>query len=168
MKKQVTAVLRKFDQIYESICTGLMALLAIMVVTTILLRFVFRLTFVWSDEANLFVFVLTTFLGIIVALKEKEHIVMGLLKDSLPRTGKKALNAGIQIVVACLFVVVFYVSIGWIKKVGYQKHPIFTKMPLRWFYTVIPITSVLAVLTSLRRIVGDLLPDGNDDLSDGQ
>ena len=166
--KKLAAVLRILDRVYEAVCTGAMALLAIMVVVTIVLRFVFRLTFVWSDEASLFVFVVAAFLGVIIGLNEDEHIVMGLLKDSLSETGKKVLQVGINLAVAFLFVVVFYASVNWISKVGYQKHPIFTTVSLRWFYIVIPITCILAVLTSIRRLIGELLPDGGGDSSDEQ
>ncbi|MFO1271990.1 MAG: TRAP transporter small permease [Rubrivivax sp.] len=66
-----------------------LALMALMVFGNVVLRYVFNSGIAVSEELSRWLFVWMTFLGAVVALKEKAHLGTDMLVSRLGRTGKR-------------------------------------------------------------------------------
>lgn len=65
-----------------------LALMAIMVFSNVILRFVFNSGFTMTEELARFVFLWLIFIGSVVAMKEGAHLGVDSLVSRLPRAGK--------------------------------------------------------------------------------
>ncbi len=132
--------------------TSLMSAVVILVIMTVFLRYIFNVAFNWTEELIIFLFIATTYFGIIIGVKEDEHIKISLLKDKLPAKIKIVFD----IVICCIDIIVVlgsaYYSINWIQKVG---KPLTSglKIPYASIYMILPIAFVLVAIYEGREIV---------------
>jgi TRAP-type C4-dicarboxylate transport system permease small subunit len=130
---------------------SLMSGVVILVILTVLLRYVFNIVFNWTEELIVFLFIGTTFFGIIIGVKENEHIKISLLKDRLPEKIRMVLD----IIICCIDIIVVmgsaYFSINWIQKVG---RPLTSglKIPYAAIYMILPISFLLVAIYESREI----------------
>ena len=54
--------------------TMLMALMSVSVVISVILRYVFNLSYVWSEEFIVLLFIATTYFGSILCVRDKDRI----------------------------------------------------------------------------------------------
>lgn len=151
---------------YWRLLNGLMAvLLAVMVVLVfgnVVLRYVFNSGITASEELSRWAFVWVTFLGAIVALKDKAHLGTDIVVSTLPRFAQ----------LACLIVsrVLMLVLCGWVLHGSWQQLRInwdvqapVTGLSMGWFYAPGVIFSacglvllVLELLDALRQSIAKL------------
>ena len=73
--------MKALHKVYDLLCIFLMAILAVMVILSVYLRYVHNMTFVWAEEAISFVFIATTYLGVVIGVRDNEHISISVIKD---------------------------------------------------------------------------------------
>ncbi|MCX7660544.1 MAG: TRAP transporter small permease [Caldimonas manganoxidans] len=153
---------RLFDR-YCRLLDGLMAaFLAVMVVLVfgnVVLRYVFNSGITVSEELSRWLFVWVTFLGAIVALRDKGHLGTDVVVALLPRAGKKAcllLGHGLMLVICGL---VFDGS--WKQlRINWDVQAPVTGLSMGWFYAPGVVFAVsgaaLLVLDVLKALRGQL------------
>jgi TRAP-type C4-dicarboxylate transport system permease small subunit len=130
---------------------SLMSGVVILVIMTVLLRYIFNVVLNWTEELIVFLFIGTTYFGIIIGVKEDEHIKISLLKDRLPAKVKIVFD----IIICCVNILVVlgsaYYSINWIQKVG---KPLTSglKIPYAAIYMILPITFLVVAIYESREI----------------
>ena len=83
------ALLDRFCRLLEALMVLLLALMVVLVFGNVVLRYAFDSGITVSEEVSRWLFVWMTFLGAIVAIKERGHLGTDLLVSRLPRAGQK-------------------------------------------------------------------------------
>lgn len=150
-----------FGKLVWGWCVVSAALLTLGVVLSVVLRYVFSVTFVWAEEAITTLFVATTFFGAAVAFKENEHINIGFLVEKLPRRTRKVLSVLELVILGGMHVVIIVSSWDWIGQVGKALTP-GLRIPIRFFYSMIPAGAVLTLLFIAGKAVSVFREDTSD------
>lgn len=74
----------KFSKFLDAVCVVCMAVILILVVVQVVLRYVFNSPLTWSEELAVYVMVWMTFIGSVICMRDKEHIDVTVLVDNLP------------------------------------------------------------------------------------
>jgi TRAP-type C4-dicarboxylate transport system permease small subunit len=144
-------LLSYFDKIIEIINVVLMVSLTLSVVLSVLLRYVFNISFIWAEEAIIFMFIGTTYFGIVMCVQEGEHIDINYFKNLFPKRLKQIIETFIHIVSIITLLYLTYNSLGWIAKVGTTLTS-GIKIPSKYIYSLMPIAFVFSSMNEIRRI----------------
>jgi len=85
----VDRAIEGFCRLIEILIAGFLAVMVVMVFGNVVLRYAFNSGIVVSEELSRWLFLWVTFLGAIVALKERAHLGSDFLVSRLPVLGKK-------------------------------------------------------------------------------
>jgi TRAP-type C4-dicarboxylate transport system permease small subunit len=140
-----------FDRALLVWCLIITALLAVVVILSVFLRYVLGITFVWAEEVITMLFIGTTFFGAALATKEDEHIGIPALLEAVSKPARKVLTIIGLIISIAVVAFLFHRSLNWINKAGDLVTP-GLRVPERYFYYMIPISAVLMAFYCLRRI----------------
>jgi TRAP-type C4-dicarboxylate transport system permease small subunit len=138
--------------------TGLAAM-TILVFATVVLRYGFNISFRWSDELARYLFIYVVFLGIAIAYRHGDHIVIEIGTLLLPERLRRLLAIPIHVIVGLLMLVlgltglwVAFGKLGWALTSGLQipRAYMYAALPIGVFFLLIEI--VIRVRQSLRRL----------------
>ncbi|WP_320130778.1 TRAP transporter small permease [uncultured Sphaerochaeta sp.] len=149
-------IIHHCDTILSVLGKTLEAILAVGVIASVILRYVFSISFVWSEELLTMVFVATTFFGAALGMREKEHITITNFVDRMPAPVKVVLRIIAQIIVIIVSICMIYYSFRIIHKVGKIPSPA-TGIPKGIYYSIIPITFFLTILYSVINILSEFI-----------
>lgn len=135
----------------------LMGTMATMVVLSVIMRYVFNLTYVWSEELIIYLFVATTYFGSILCVREMEHIDIPFLWGIMPKAGKHIIDVFVGLVNITIQIGLAYFSYTWIEKTGSS---LTTGMyiPLYTVYIMFPICFFLMAIYTFKRIEKNIIP----------
>lgn len=136
-------------------CVGIMGLMAAMVILSVIFRYVFNLTYVWSEELILLLFITTTYFGAILCVKEDEHIDIAFLREILPANAGRALKVFIGLINIVVQLALSYISLEWIQKTG-SSITVGLKIPYTFIYAMFPIGFTSMALYQMRKIINIL------------
>ena len=99
----------KFNKFLDALCVACMALVLLLVVAQVVMRYVFNSPLTWSEELAVYVMVWMTFAGSVICMRDKEHVDVTVLVDHLPKGLQKlALLFSRLMSVLFLLVVIYY------------------------------------------------------------
>ena len=133
-------------------CVGIMGLMAFLVITSVILRYVFNLAYVWTEELILLLFITTTYFGAILCVKEDEHIDIAFLREILPERAGRWLKVFIGLVCIVVQLALAIISFEWIQKTG-SSITVGLKIPYTYIYAMFPIGFVSMALYQIRKII---------------
>lgn len=81
-------ILTLIEDFVASAALGAAALLAILAV---ILRYVFNYVIFWSEEAVIYLIILSTFIGAVITLRHNEHVNINILPALLGERGKRVM-----------------------------------------------------------------------------
>lgn len=145
------------DRILSLLGKALVGVLASGVIVSVLLRYVFSISFVWSEEILTMVFVATTFFGAALGLREHEHIAITHFVDRLPRPMRRILLVASNAVIIVVAAFVFYYSVRMIQKVGRVPSPA-TGIIKGVYYSMVPISFLLTIFYAIVDSIGQFKP----------
>lgn len=156
MKKLILGL----DRILSYLGIGLMALLAGGVIVSVILRYVFSIAFVWSEELLTMVFVATTFFGAALGLREQEHIAITNFVSGMPARARKVCIVVGQLFIIFVSIIMIYYSIRMIQKVGKVPSPA-TGIRRGYYYCMMPISFICTAFYALVNILREfiVIPD---------
>jgi TRAP-type C4-dicarboxylate transport system permease small subunit len=126
-----------FFQLLEFLVVAALVAMVIMVFGNVVLRYAFNSGILVSEEMSRYCFIWLTYIGAMIAMREREHLGVDTLVKHLPRAGKKAclfLSEALMLLVNVLFFIgtfkmhdlqvtnvspVTGISMIWIYGVGY-------------------------------------------------
>lgn len=129
----------------QAVVIGLMAMMAVLVFTNVVSRYLFNHSFVWAEEISRYMMIWVGFLGSGLVLRIGAHIAVDVFQDLMPRRVAQAMRlAVLTVMLVCIgamgWLGVQYVAFAW----G-QETPV-----LNWnfglIYLVIPIGAALMLL----------------------
>ncbi|WP_316979889.1 TRAP transporter small permease [Shumkonia mesophila] len=139
----------------EALLTVTFAFIFILVVSLVVLRYVFNSTIVGGNEATVMLFIYTTALGSAVELAHGKHIAIDALVARLPPALSRRLDVFNLIVIAALNAALFVYSLDWIGAVGGSEHPVM-HIPEGVVEVAVPIGCALTFIFCVTRIVAAL------------
>jgi len=140
------------DKVLSILGKALVAVLASGVIISVILRYLFSIAFVSSEELLTMVFVATTFFGAALGLREGEHIAVNNFTAMMPDKLKKLCNILVQVFIIILSVVMIYYSIRIIRKVGGVVSPA-TGIARGFYYGLMPISFVITIFYAVVNIL---------------
>jgi TRAP-type C4-dicarboxylate transport system permease small subunit len=146
--KKLEAIL---NRVLESIATLCFLAILTIVITLVVLRYVFNSSITGANELVTVLFVYSTAIGAAVAVGKREHITISVVTERLPRGLRRVIDALGLLLVASLNGVLVWYSIDWIGTTGNFLMPS-TELPRIVAQISIPLGSGLAVLYCVLRL----------------
>jgi TRAP-type transport system small permease protein len=141
-----------FFRIAEFLLVTLLVLMVVMVFGNVVLRYGFDSGIMSSEELSRFFFIWITFLGAIIALREKAHLGLDTVVRLLPQGGKKAAYGVSNLLMLGCCVLMFYGT--WRQhNINATTRSAMTELPMSWVYGVGYVASIAMGLI----IIGNLV-----------
>jgi len=140
------------DKILIGFSTTIMALMSILVVLTVILRYVFNIAYAWSEELIVLLFIATTYFGSILCVRDKEHIDIPFLREMMPDTLGFIMDIFVSLVNIAVQVSLMIISFEWIRKTGSSMTP-GLHIQYYYVYAIFPISLGSMAIYTIRRIV---------------
>jgi len=125
--------------ILDKVTIVVLAAMTILVFTTVVLRYVFSFGVRWTDELTNFLFIYVVFLGIAIAYRNDDHIIVQILLGIFPPRFRRVLalvahfvNGLIMIVIAAYGIPIIFGKIGQSLTPG-------LRIPRAYIYAALPI-----------------------------
>jgi TRAP-type C4-dicarboxylate transport system permease small subunit len=151
--------MKRLETILTRVLEGVMMVsflaIFVLVVTLVVLRYVFNSSITGANEIITVLFVFTTAIGGAVAVGKREHIAITAVAEKLPTALRKVADATGLLLIALINGVMLWYSVGWIDTTGGFLMPS-TGLPRIVAQISIPIGCGLAVLYCGLRLVSAL------------
>jgi len=145
--RRIDALLTKMLELVLAIC---LLAIATIVVTLVVLRYLFNSSITGANELVTILFVYTTAIGAAVAIGKREHIAIPFAVELLPMGGQRLVGLAELLLVAIINAVMVVYSIDWIGVTGDYLMPS-TGLPRAVAQVSVPIGCSLAILYCLLR-----------------
>ena len=99
------------NKISSRFCVLLLGFMTVLAVFQVVMRYIFRSPFTWSDELLCHQLVWLAIIGSSVVLKRQEHLKLTVLRDALPGKLKWVLLALFQMLTLIFLTIVFFYGI---------------------------------------------------------
>lgn len=152
VRRITNAISRTLQRIEMFIgCTCLASLLGLMLFNAAA-RYLFDFPVVWSDEMNGFFFVWMGFLSTAYVMGEDNHMRVTGLVEMLPRRVQYVIRTIMNVIMIAVFI--YYIP-GFIKLMGRVTFSGLLRIPLKYVYSILPISFVLLIVHVVNNIVND-------------
>jgi len=131
-------------------------------ISLVILRYIFNSGIYGGNELISYLFVYTTALGAAVSIGRDEHIKITVFVNLMPEKFQKIVNIFSVFLVAFLNLILIFLSIPWIKKVGSFESPTL-RIPNAWVQFGVPLGCGAAVIFCIFRIIHIFKGDNNAD-----
>ncbi len=136
----------------------LFTLLFVVVMTQIILRYLFNSPLVWSDEFAQYAFIWLCFIGWLMASRNNQHIVITTVIGKVPESSRKVMLLLIEIAAIVFSCVMLYEGYAiTLRNVTVSTASLF--FPFAVVYAIVPVFAVVAILVSLVKIVDLFAPE---------
>lgn len=149
MKKLAKVV---FD-IYMGIGMVAMAILAISVMFSVIMRYFFGLSWKEVSEFNILLFAFTTFWGMGINILKDEHVVIDIFFDQIKPAIKRWIAVFNYLIVLAVDLFLVWYAILYTQKTGKALSP-GLGIPMSFLYGIMPVAGVICAICILIKIVG--------------
>lgn len=160
------SIIKKMELFLTSLLGNISALLffliIIMVISLVILRYVFNSGIYGGNELMVFLFIYTTAVGAVVSVIRNDHIRISFFVDGLKQPLKKIAISYSFLMIAFINGVMVYYSIPWIRMVGCNESPAL-RIPHMLIQICIPVSCSLALLFAIYRAVMVFFRDEDND-----
>lgn len=148
--------LKIIDRILSFTISALVGTLALGIILSVFLRYVFGLSFSYVEELLTIAFAAIIFLGSALCIREKQHIAISFFKDSLSPNKQKIFDIVLMIMIIFVSCVIIKNSIHWIKVVGSTVSPA-SGIRTGVFYSMVPFSFCLTIFYCIIDILGHFI-----------
>ena len=146
------ALERRLASALEALLAAGMLVVFLVIVTLVVMRYLFQSGLVGSNEMATVTFVYLSSVGAAVAVGRQDHIRVDLLSQRLGRRGKAAVELAVLTLVALLNLTVVLTSIPWIGATGHIPMPA-SQLPRYLAQASVPLGCGLAALFCFTRML---------------
>lgn len=154
-------IMNSICRLIEHLIAGLLALMVILVFGNVILRYGFNSGITISEELSRWFFVWMTFLGAIVAIKDRAHLGTDMLVSRLPAFGKKFCL--ILTYVLMIYITALFLKGSWDQSmINLEVEAPVTGASVAWFYGAGVVFSVLTeilLFAELYRVLAGKMSD---------
>lgn len=154
--------IERLMQLLTCMVTGLMAMMAVILITNVLCRYVFGFSLTWSAEAARYCMVWFAFLGTAVLAHRCEHLSVNLLGPRLGPRWQQALRGMFLCGSVIFFAILSVFGAVLVVRTHGQTAASIPWLPMNLVYTVIPISGIIMALSATHEMVGLISNNGND------
>jgi TRAP-type C4-dicarboxylate transport system permease small subunit len=159
---RAVAILKKISDGIDSLITRAVFISVVLMIISITLQIVFRVFFealTWTEEVSRYLLVWSTFLGATLAYKRSMHISVTFIVNLFRNKIRKLI-----VVLSIISSMVFFITIivfGF-KYMVMQASQVSAalRIPMRWVYTVIPVSFTVMTIHSITAIFQELFSRG--------
>ena len=142
--RAVLAGVQRLERGADWSCQAALAVMSVLVLLQVVLRYLFAAPLVWAEEASVFLMIWVTFIGSGIAIRKRGHIAMMLVADRLP-----ASIARIVLVASNFAIIAFLAVVAWqgfrlAAFVSDQPSPAL-RIPMTWPYLAIPVGALFMI-----------------------
>jgi len=137
------------DKIIFKWCIILFSFMAVLVISSVILRYLFGISFVKVEGAIIYLFMGTTFLGSAIATKDREHIRIGIIDYIVLKKVQVFLRIVDLLVVIFVQVILVKASLQWISIIGDNLDPSL-RIPMKYLYVIAPISFILIIYYKIK------------------
>ncbi|MBN2627731.1 MAG: TRAP transporter small permease [Spirochaetales bacterium] len=139
------------SRVLEFLVTLAFALIVVLTVLLVILRYLFNSSIIFGNELMEFLFIYTTAFGAAVSLGKGNHIKIDYFKDRLNPPLKLIAEIAGQLIIGAINIIIAVLSLNWIAKVGHSASPVM-RIPMWTVQICIPLGCVLVTLFALFNI----------------
>ncbi|HPF88660.1 MAG TPA: TRAP transporter small permease [Candidatus Limiplasma sp.] len=150
--KKISKVL--FD-IYFGIGVVAIGILAVSVIFTVIMRYLFSMNWKEVSEFNILLFAFTTFWGMGINVIKNEHVVIDIFYDRIKPAVKRWVAVFNYLIVLAVDGIFVWYSIIYVNKAGVQISA-GLEIPMKFMYGVMPVAGILCAICVIIKIVGFL------------
>lgn len=158
----MTKCIEKLMKLLTWMVTGLMAMMAVILITNVLCRYVFGFSLTWSAEAARYCMVWIAFLGIAILAHQQEHLSVKLIEPRLALRRQKVLRGAILCGSVVFFAVLAVFGGILVFRTRGQTAASISWLPMNLVYAVIPVSGIIMTLSAVCEMVGLINNDGSD------
>jgi TRAP-type C4-dicarboxylate transport system permease small subunit len=103
-------VLTVFDKILNAVLSYLVLMQAIVLILSVLWRYVFHAPFIWIDEVVRYLLVWVSFLGLGHVVRNHKHIAVNVIDSYIPPKAARFLNILRDIIIFIFLMIMIYFS----------------------------------------------------------
>ena len=129
-----------------------LAIISILMTLQIIMRYVFNNPLQWTDEISRMSMVWMTFLGSVIAFREKEHICVDLITNLFPRRLNRIVTLMTELICIGFLSMLTFVGIQYVH-MNINTVSLVTGISKGRTYMVIPVASVWMILYLVRNMV---------------
>ncbi len=144
--------------IYFGIGAAAMALLAALVVFTVIARYFFSLSWKELSEFNVTLFAFTTFWGMGINVLNDEHVIIDIFYDGWKPKVKRIMSIVNYLIVLLVVGIFTYESFGYVAMAGKQLS-MGMEIPMKYMYGIMPISGILCAVCVVIKIINFFLVD---------
>jgi TRAP-type C4-dicarboxylate transport system permease small subunit len=142
----------RFDRAFSAINIALMGVMTVMVTVAVILRYVFSISFAWSEEAVAMVFVMSSLFGSVYVARRGDHIAIDFIYGWVSPAVARWLRVAVSLAVIVTMLVIANASLAWIGVSMTIETPAM-RLPFWWFYAVLPVAFVLIAIVEAFKII---------------
>lgn len=142
----------KNGKLYDHLSVVCMVLILLLVVGQVVMRYIFDSPLTWSEELAVYAMVYLTFIGGIMAMRDKEHIDVNIVYEFLPERGRKIFRAFSRLITAIFLVVVIYYGFELTME-NFTVASVATKIPMAYIYGIIPVCALGMLYYNLKMLL---------------
>ncbi len=142
---------RKLFDVYFTIGVIAMALLAVLVIFSVIARYFFSLSWKQLSEFNITLFAFTTFWGMGVNVIKDEHVMIDIIYDGVKPALKRWLSVVNYLIVLVVDLVFTYQGFLYVGVAGKQISQ-GMEIPMMYMYGIMPVSGVLCAICVVVKI----------------
>lgn len=151
MKKASQAI----DTVIKYFLVILIAVISVLGLYQVIMRFVFNNSSSWSEEAIRFLFVWASCVGGAIGIKEHIHIGIDVVVNLLPAKWKNYVGIAVLLLLCLFGAVMIKYGFALTLKTAIQKSPAL-QLPMCYVYAAIPTLGVLCIYYSICEMIRDI------------
>lgn len=150
--KKLKEIGKKAFTVYYYIGVVALALLAVLVIFTVIMRYFFSKSWKELSEFNVTLFAFTTFWGMGINVIKNEHVVIDILYNTFKPGLKKVVNI-INMIIMLIVDLVFTVQgFKYVEMAGKQIS-MGMEIPMKYMYGIMPISGVLCAICIVAKLI---------------
>lgn len=144
LRQALVVAMRRLETGAERSCQAALAVMSVLVLLQVVLRYVFAAPLVWAEEASVFLMIWVTFIGSGVALRRGAHVSMTVVAERVPPALARAVLVASNLAVVAFLVVVAWQGFRLAAFVVDQPSPAM-RVPMIWPYLAIPLGALFMI-----------------------
>ena len=158
--KTINGILDKIEDYISVIC---FALMSIIVLVAVFLRYVLFYPFPWGEEAARYLMVWGIFLGISIGVRKKAHLGVEAFVYRLPSTMTKKAMFVSQLIMIAAYLWFAYLSLALVLKIkATGQTSAAMQLPMYYIYAALPVGLTLSLIRQLQVFWNDYFSRSKD------
>lgn len=149
-------------QLLTWMVTGLMAMMAVILITNILCRYIFGFSLTWSAEAARYCMVWAAFLGTAILAHQREHLSVKLIEPRLTQRRQKFLRGTILCGSVIFFAILAVFGGILVFRTRGQTAASISWLPMNLVYAVIPVSGIAMTLSTVFEMIALIRKSSSD------